>query len=211
MLFDYVMDLIGATNSDRWTHVVGFMFLAAFLTFIFAGAISSIIGLSTTFIINKLKKGKIDFVSCYIKISLFLFPIVFILSFFTSNGKVEDSVWETTPGSETVLVPNDKKIKLSIVEVKDEKIVVQFGDSETDKKEYYLDPDSKVEKTETVEEPSVTSAVVSEKKLVHYYRGKGYYTLAKPREFLKIDGKIKLKDSEKILNSNWNRGRDNDF
>ena len=45
MLFDYVMDLIGATNSDRWTHVVGFMFLAAFLTFIFAGAISSIIGL----------------------------------------------------------------------------------------------------------------------------------------------------------------------
>ena len=89
--------------------------------------------------------------------------------------------------------------------------MVQFGDSETDKKEYYLDPDSKVEKTETVEEPSVTSAVVSEKKLVHYYRGKGYYTLAKPREFLKIDGKIKLKDSEKILNSNWNRGRDNDF
>ena len=58
MLFDYVMDLIGATNSDRWTHVVGFMFLAAFLTFIFAGAISSIIGLSTTFIINKLKKRK---------------------------------------------------------------------------------------------------------------------------------------------------------
>ena len=211
MLFDYAMDLIGATNSDRWAHVVGFMPLAAFLTFIFAGAISSIIGLSTTFIINKLKKGKIDFVSCYIKISLFLFPIVFILSFFTSNRKVEDSVWETTPGSETVLVPNDKKIKLSIVEVKDEKIVVQFGDSETDKKEYYLDPDSKVEKTETVEEPSVTSAVVSEKKLVHYYRGKGYYTLAKPREFLKIDGKIKLKDSEKILNSNWNRGRDNDF
>lgn len=211
MLFDYAMDLIGATNSDRWAHVVGFMPLAAFLTFIFAGAISSIIGLSTTFIINKLKKGKIDFISCYIKISLFLFPIVFILSFFTSNGKVEDSVWETTPGSETVLVPNDKKIKLSIVEVKDEKIVVQFGDSETDKKEYYLDPDSKVEKTETVEEPSVTSAVVSEKKLVHYYRGKGYYTLAKPREFLKIDGKIKLKDSEKILNSNWNRGRDNDF
>lgn len=177
MLFDYVMDLIGATNSDRWTHVVGFMFLAAFLTFIFAGAILSIIGLSTTFIINKLKKGKIDSVSCYLKISFFLFPIIFILSFFTSNGKLEDSVWETTPGSETMLVPNDKK----------------------------------VEKTETVEEPSVTSAVVSEKKLVHYYRGKGYYTLAKPREFLKIDGKIKLKDSEKILNSNWNRGRDNDF
>lgn len=202
MLFDYAMDLIGATNSDRWAHVVGFMPLAAFLTFIFAGAISSIIGLSTTFIINKLKKGKIDSVSCYIKISLFLFPIVFILSFFTSNGKVEDSVWETTPGSETVLVPNDKKIKVSIVEVKDEKIMVQFGDSETDKKEYYLDPDSKVEKTETIEEPSVTSAVVSEKKSVRYYRGKGYYTLAKPREFLKIDGKVKLKDSEKILNSN---------
>lgn len=202
MLFDYAMDLIGATNSDRWAHVVGFMPLAAFLTFIFAGAISSIIGLSTTFIINKLKKGKIDSVSCYIKISLFLFPIVFILSFFTSNGKAEDSVWETTPGSETVLVPNDKKIKLSIVEVKDEKIMVQFGDSETDKKEYYLDPDSKVEKTETIEEPSVTSAVVSEKKSVRYYRGKGYYTLAKPREFLKIDGKVKLKDSEKILNSN---------
>ena len=49
MLFDYVMDLIGATNSDRWAHVVGFMPLAAFLTFI---------GLSTTFIINKLKKRK---------------------------------------------------------------------------------------------------------------------------------------------------------
>ena len=80
MLFDYVMDLIGATNSDRWTHVVGFMFLAAFLTFIFAGAISSIIGLSTTFIINKLKKGKIDSVSCYLKIffssfQLFLFSL----------------------------------------------------------------------------------------------------------------------------------------
>lgn len=57
--------------------------------------------------------------------------------------------------------------------------MVQFGDSETDKKEYYLDPDSKVEKTETVEEPSVTSAVVSEKKLVHYYRGKGYYSSLK--------------------------------
>ena len=169
MLFDYVMDLIGATNSDRWTHVVGFMFLAAFLTFIFAGAISSIIGLSTTFIINKLKKGKIDSVSCYLKISFFLFPIIFILSFFTSNGKLEDSVWETTPGSETMLVPNDKKVKLSIVELKNDKILVQFGDNETDKKEYYLDPDSKVEKTETVEEPSVTSAVVSEKKSVQYY------------------------------------------
>lgn len=205
MLFDYVMDLIGATNSDRWTHVVGFMFLAAFLTFIFAGAISAVSGLSITFIVNKLKNGNLglmDYINYYFKISIILFPIIFILSFFTSNGKIEDSVWETTPGSETVLVPNDKKVKLSILELKDDKIVVQFGDDKNDKKEYYLDPDSKVEKTETVEEPSVTSAVVSEKKSVQYYRGKGYYTPAKPREFLKIDGKVKLKDSDKILNNN---------
>lgn len=172
MLFDYVMDLIGATNSDRWTHVVGFMFLAAFLTFIFAGAISAVSGLSITFIVNKLKNGNLglmDYINYYFKIYIILFPIIFILSFFTSNGKVEDSVWETTPGSETVLVPNDKKVKLSILELKDDKIVVQFGDDKNDKKEYYLDPDSKVEKTETIEEPSVTSAVVSEKKSVQYY------------------------------------------
>lgn len=205
MLFDYAMDLIGATNSDRWTHVVGFMPLAAFLTFIFAVAISAIFGLSITFIVNKLKNGNLgmmDYINYYFKISLILFPIIFIFSFFTSNGKVKDSVWETTPGSESVLVPNNKDVKLSIVELKDDKIVVQFGDSKTDKKEYYLDPDSKVEKTETVEEPSVTSAVVLEKKSVQYYRGKGYYNPTNPREFLKINGKIKLKDSEKILSSN---------
>lgn len=205
MFFDYVMDLIGATNSDRWTHVVGFMPLAAFLTAIFAGAISAFLGLSITFIVNKLKNGNLgmmDYINYYFKISLIIFPIVFIFSFFTSNGKIEDSVWETIPGSETVVVPNDKDVKLSIVELKNDKIVVQFGNNKTDKKEYYLDPDSKVEKTETVSDPAVTSAIVSEKKSVQYYRGKGYYTPTKSREFLKIDGKMKLKDSEKVLNSN---------
>lgn len=205
MLFDYMMNLIGATNTDRWVHVVVFAIWAAILTFISAVSISAILGLSITFIVNKLKNGNfglMDYINYYFKISIIIFPIIFILSFFTSNGKVEDLVWETTPGSETVLVPNNKDVKLSIMELKDDKIVVQFGDSETDEKEYYLDPDSKVEKTETLEEPSVTSAIVLEKKSVQYYRGKGYYTPNKPREFLKIDGKMKLKDSEKILNSN---------
>lgn len=205
MLFDYMMNLIGATNTDRWVHVVVFAIWAAILTFISAVSISAILGLSITFIVNKLKNvnlGTNDCINYYFKISIIIFPIIFILSFFTSNGKVEGLVWETTPGSETVLVPNNKDVKLSIVKLKDDKIVVQFGDSETDEKEYYLDPDSKVEKTETLEEPSVTSAIVLEKKSVQYYRGKGYYTPNKPREFLKIDGKMKLKDSEKILNSN---------
>ena len=182
---------------------------ASVLTFISAVSISAIFGLSITFIVNKLKNGNLgimDYINYYFKISIILFPIIFILSFFTSNGKLEDSVWETIPGSETVLVPNNKDVKLSIVELKNDKIVVQFGDSGTDEKEYYLDPDSKVEKTETVEEPSVTSAIVLEKKSVKYYRGKGYYTPNKPREFLKIDGKMKLKDSEKVLNSVENGG-----
>lgn len=84
MLFDYAMDLIGATNSDRWTHVVSFMPLAAFLTFIFAVAISAIFGLSITFIVNKLKNGSLgmmDYINYYFKISLILFPIIFIFSF----------------------------------------------------------------------------------------------------------------------------------
>ena len=209
MLFDYMMDLIGATNTDRWEHVLIFAIWASVLTFISAVSISAIFGLSITFIVNKLKNGNLDimdYINYYFKISIILFPIIFILSFFTSNGKLEDSVWETIPGSETVLVPNNKDVKLSIVELKNDKIVVQFGDSGTDEKEYYLDPDSKVEKTETVEEPSVTSAIVLEKKSVKYYRGKGYYTPNKPREFLKIDGKMKLKDSEKVLNSVENGG-----
>lgn len=209
MLFDYMMDLIGATNTDRWVHVLVFAIWASVLTFISAVSISAILGLSITFIVNKLKNGNLgtmDYINYYFKISIIIFPIIFILSFFTSNGKLEDSVWETTPGSETILVPNDKKVKLSIVEVKDDKIVVQFGDNANDQKEYYLDPDSKIEKTETVEEPSITSAIITEKRLVENYRGKSYYTPNKPREFLKINGKIKLKDSEKVLNSVENGG-----
>ena len=201
MLFDFLMDLIGATNSDRWAHVVGFMPLAAFLTAIFSVAISVAFCILATFIVNKLKKDKLDYTSSF-KILVFLVPVIFMVSFLTSNERMEDSVWETTKGSETVLVPNDKEVKLSIVDLKKDKIVVQFGDNANDKKEFYLDTDSKIEKTETVEEPSVTSAVVSEKKSVQYYRGKGYYKPTKPREFLKINGKMKLKDSEKILNIN---------
>ena len=201
MLFDFLMDLIGATNSDRWAHVVGFMLLAAFLTAVFAVAISVAFCILATFIVNKLKKDKLDYTSSF-KILVFLVPIIFMVSFLTPNERMEDSVWETTKGSETVLVPNDKEVKLSIVDLKKDKIVVQFGDNANDKKEFYLDKDSKIEKSDTIEESSVTSAIVSEKKSVQYYRGKGYYKPTKPREFLKINGKMKLKDSEKILSSN---------
>lgn len=201
MLFDFLMDLIGATNSDRWAHVVGFMPLAAFLTAVFAVAISVAFCILATFIVNKLKKDKLDYTSSF-KILVFLVPFIFMVSFITSNERIEDSVWETTKGSKTVLVPNDKEVKLSIVDLKKDKIVVQFGDNANDKKEFYLDKDSKIEKTETVEEPTVTSAVILEKKSVQYYRGKGYYNPTNPREFLKINGKMKLKDSEKILSSN---------
>ena len=114
---------------------------------------------------------------------------------------MEGTAWKTTPGSETVLVPNDKEVKLSIVDLKKDKIIVQFGNNKNDRKEFYLDEDSQIEKSDTIEESLITSAVVTEKRLVHNYRGKSYYTPNKPREFLKINGKMKLKDSEKILNN----------
>lgn len=207
MVFNYLMDFIGATKGEDWITVVSFMPIAFALTAFVASAISFLSGFFVSFIINQLRKEKWDFLDLWLRsffTAFFFFPVIFIASFYlnNTNNTMEGTAWKTTPGSETVLVPNDKKVKLSILELKDDKIVVQFGDDENDKKEYYLDPDSNVEKTETIEEPSVTSAVVLEKKSVQYYRGKGYYTPAKPREFLKIDGKIKLKDSEKILNSN---------
>lgn len=208
MIFNYLMDFIGATKGENWITVVIFMPIAFALTAFAASAISILIGFFVNFVINQFKKEKLDFLNLWLRsfiTSFCLFPIIFIASFYLNN-RMEGTEWRTTPGSETVLIPNDKKVKLSIVEVKDDKIVVQFGDNANDQKEYYLDPESKIEKTETVEEPSITSASITEKRLVQNYRGKSYYTPNEPREFLKINGKIKLKDSEKVLNSVENGG-----
>lgn len=208
MLFDFLMDLIGATNSDRWAHVVGFMPIVFILTAFVASAISIGIGFFVSFIRNQLRKEKWDFLDLWIRTFLtgfYLFPVIFIASFClnntnNTNNTMEGTAWKTTPGSETVLVPNDKEVKLSIVDLKKDKIIVQFGNNKNDRKEFYLDEDSQIEKSDTIEESSITSAVVTEKRLVQNYRGKSYYTPNKPREFLKINGKMKLKDSEKILN-----------
>lgn len=206
MLFDFLMDLIGATNSDRWAHVVGFMPIVFILTAFVASAISIGIGFFVSFIRNQLRKEKWDFLDLWIRTFLtgfYLFPVIFIASFYlnNTNNTMEGTAWKTTPGSETVLVPNDKEVKLSIVDLKKDKIIVQFGNNKNDRKEFYLDEDSQIEKSDTIEESLITSAVVTEKRLVHNYRGKSYYTPNKPREFLKINGKMKLKDSEKILNN----------
>lgn len=202
MIFNFLMDFIGATKSEHWITVVSFMPLAFLLTAFVASAISFVPGFFVSFVIKQFKKEKWDFINIWFRayiISIFFFPVIFIGSFY-SNNKMEWTEWKTTPGSETVLVPNDKEVKLSIIDLKKDKIVVQFGNNKNDKKEFYLDKDSKIEKSDTIEEPSITSAVVTEKRLVHNYRGKSYYTPNKPRKFLKINGKMKLKDSEKILN-----------
>lgn len=206
MIFDYVMDFIGATKGESWTTVVIFMPIAFALTAFVASAISFLSGFFVSFIINQLRKEKWDFLDLWLRsffTAFFFFPVIFIASFYlnNTNNTMEGTAWKTTPGSETVLVPNDKEVKLSIVDIKKDKIIVQFGNNKNDRKEFYLDEDSQIEKSDTIEESSITSAVVTEKRLVQNYRGKSYYTPNKPREFLKINGKMKLKDSEKILNS----------
>ena len=202
MIFNYLMDFIGATKNENWITVVTFMPVAFLLTAFVASAISFVSGFFVSLVIKQFKKEKWDFLKIWFRayiISIFFFLVIFIGSFY-SNNKMEGNEWKTTPGSETVLVPNDKEVKLSIIDLKKDKIVVQFGNNKNDKKEFYLDKDSKIEKSDTIEEPSITSAVVTEKRLVHNYRGKSYYTPNKPRKFLKINGKMKLKDSEKIFN-----------